>query len=46
MPGTEFFMDFEYSKQYLKINDLAKRDMELIVEELREVGLIDESYIN
>jgi hypothetical protein len=39
-------LDFEYAKRYYKINDLAQRDMDLIVEELREVGLIDESHIN
>jgi DNA-binding transcriptional ArsR family regulator len=35
-------LDFEYAKQYYSINDLAQRDMDLIIEELREVGLIDE----
>lgn len=39
-------VDYAYAQQYLKIKDLAERDMELIVEELREVGLIDESYFN
>jgi hypothetical protein len=35
-------LDFEYIKQYYRINDLAQRDMDLIVEELREVGVLDE----
>jgi hypothetical protein len=39
-------LDFENAKQYFRINDLAQRDMDLIVEELREIGLIDESYVN
>ena len=39
-------LDFNYAKGYFRINDLAQRDMDLMVEELREFGLIDESYIN
>ncbi len=39
-------LDYEYTKEYFRINDLAQRHMDLIVEELREVGLIDESDIN
>lgn len=38
-------LGFEYAKQYFRINDLAQRDMDFIVEELREAGLIDESYV-
>ena len=33
-------LDFEYSKQYLKINDLGQRDIDLIVEELMEAGVV------
>jgi predicted transcriptional regulator len=35
-------LDFEYAKQYYRINDLAQRDMELMIEELIEVGLLDD----
>lgn len=33
-------LDFEYSKQYFRVNDLAERDMDLIVEELLDVGVV------
>jgi hypothetical protein len=35
-------LDFEYAKQYFMINDLAQRDMDLMIEELMEVGVVDE----
>jgi hypothetical protein len=39
-------LDLEYVGHYYRHNDLAQRDMDLIIEELRELGVIDESYIN
>jgi predicted transcriptional regulator len=36
-------LDVEYAKEYFRINELAQRDMDLIIEELREVGVLDES---
>lgn len=42
-------LDCEYAEDYYRINDLDQRDMELIVEELREIGVIgviDERFIN
>ena len=39
-------LDLEYVRQYYQHNDLAQRDMDLIIEELRKIGVIDESFIN
>ncbi len=39
-------LDLEYVAQYYRNNDLAQRDMDLIIEELRQISVIDESFIN
>jgi hypothetical protein len=39
-------LDLAYVRQYYEHNDLAQRDMKLIIEELREIGVIDESFVN
>ena len=31
-------LNFEYTRQYYRHNDLAQRDMDLIIDELREIG--------
>jgi hypothetical protein len=38
-------LDFEYAKEYFRINDLDHEDMISIIEELSEIGLIDESDV-
>lgn len=32
-------LDYEYAKQYYRINDLAQMDMDLMIEELREINV-------
>ena len=39
-------IDPEYVRFYYQHNDPAQRDMDLIIEELREICVIDESLIN
>ena len=39
-------LDLEYVRQYYQHNELAQRDMDLIIGELREIGVIDEHFVN
>lgn len=39
-------LDPAYAREYYQHTDLAARDMDLIIDELREIGVIDESYVN
>jgi len=37
----KIMLELGFVRQYYKINDLGERDMDLIVEELIEIGVID-----
>jgi hypothetical protein len=39
-------LDLEFAKHYCRNNDLGERDIDLIYEELREIDVLDESYLD
>ena len=39
-------LELDFIKDYFKNNDLAHRDLDLVVEELIEIGVIDKDWIS